>query len=65
MMATVAVGDVCVGKSADGGFERCLVMEEVALICLTVYDGNVADGWRLVLVLELIQELLRDVLHVL
>ena len=42
-------------------------MEEVALVCLIVCDGNIADGWRLVLVLvlELIKELLRDVLHVL
>ena len=65
MVATVAIGDVCVGKCADGEFERGLVMEEVALVCLIVCDGNVADGWRLVLVLELIKELLRDVLHVL
>ena len=65
MVATVAISDVCVDKCADGEFERCLVMEEVALVCLIVCDGNIADGWRLVLVLELIQELLRDVLHVL
>ena len=64
-MATVAVGDVCVGKCADGGFKRCLVMEEVALICLIVCDGNVADGLGLMLELELIQELLRNVLQVL
>ena len=64
-MATVAISDVCVGKCPDGEFERGLVMEEVALVCLIVCDGNIADGWRLVLVLELIQELLRDVLHVL
>ena len=65
MVATVAIGDICVGKCADGEFERGLVMEEVALVCLIVGDGNIADGWRLVLVLELIKELLRDVLHVL
>ena len=65
MVATVAIGDICVGKCADGELERGLVMEEVALVCLIVCDGNVADGWRLVLVLELIKELLRDVLHVL
>ena len=65
VMAAVAVGDVCVDKGADGGFERCLVMEEVVLVCLIVCDGDVADGWRLVLELELVQELLRDVLHVL
>ena len=65
MVATVAIGDVCVGKCADGEFERGLLMEEVALVCLIVCDGNIADGWRLVLVLELIKELLRDVLHVL
>ena len=65
MVAAVAVGDVCVGKCADDGFERCLVMEEVELICLRVGDGDVADGWRLVLELELVHELLRDVLHVL
>ena len=65
MVATIAIGDVCVGKCADGEFERYLVMEEVASVCLIVCDGNIADGWRLVLVLELIQELLRDVLHVL
>ena len=65
MVATVAIGDVCVGKCADGEFERGLVMEEVALVCLIVCDGNVADGWRLVLELKLVQELLRDVLHVL
>ena len=65
VVATVAIGDICVGKCVDGEFERGLVMEEVALVCLIVSDGNVADGWRLVLVLELIKELLRDVLHVL
>ena len=65
VVATVAIGDICVGKCVDGEFERGLVMEEVALGCLIVSDGNVAYGWRLVLVLELIKELLRDVLHVL
>ena len=65
VVATVAIGDICVGKCGDGEFERGLVMEEVALVCLIVGDCNVADGWRLVLVLELIKELLRDVLHVL
>ena len=55
VVATVAIGDVCVGKCVDGEFERCLVMEEVALVCLIVCNGNIADGWRLVLVLELIQ----------
>ena len=64
-MATVAIGDICVGKCGDGEFERGLMVEEVALVCLIVGDCNVADGWRLVLVLELIKELLRDVLHVL
>ena len=48
MVATVAIGDVCVGKCVDGEFERGLVMEEVALVCLIVCDGNIADGWRLV-----------------
>ena len=65
MVANVAISDVCVGKCADGEFERGLVMEEVALVCLIVCDGNIVGGWRLVLVLELIKELLRDVLHVL
>ena len=65
MVATVAIGDICVGKCGDGEFERGLMVEEVALVCLIVGDCNVADGWRLVLVLELIKELLRDVLHVL
>ena len=65
VMAAVAVGVVCVDKCADGGFERCLVMEEVVLVCLIVCDGDVADGWRLVLEFELVPELLRDVFRVL
>jgi hypothetical protein len=65
VVATVAIGDICVGKCGDGEFERGLMVVKVALVCLIVGDCNVADGWRLVLVLELIKELLRDVLHVL
>ena len=29
VVATVAIGDICVGKRVDGEFERGLVMEEV------------------------------------
>ena len=49
VMAAVAVGDVCVYKGADGGFEHFLVMEEVVLVCLIVCNGDVTDGWRLLL----------------